>query len=448
MRSSTSASRTAAASGASSSRACTSPAARRSRSGWRRSGGTSRVRRRPSCASRPSRGSRPATRRALPTSPPASSSPIRSTRATRSSSSAASPPRATGSAHPGRRRAAPSCSGASSGSSRARRWPRRPGPSPPPRPPDPSGAAQPPARSSRPGTPRSSRARSTRACSACAARSPTRGRWATRSSRRPPCWRSARRSSTCRGDATRRRRPRCTRRSRSAERHGLDSAAAAAARELGYVEFLQARYERAEAWFARGLRLAVLDPAERGRIGSVLGSVRSDTAHYARAADTLAEACDLSEGAGDGRRLAYSLSMLGRVQLLTGELDAAAATLDASLARMRRESWAAFAPWPEALRGDVDVARGDLEAALPRYEHAFALGCQVGDACWEGMGARGIGIVGSAAAGSRRAWRCCSTPAARRPAARLLPVGRGLHARRAVRGRRRARPAGGLGLGG
>ena len=178
-----------------------------------------------------------------------------------------------------------------------------------------------------------------------------------------------------------------------AERHGLDSAAAAAARELGYVEFLQARYERAEAWFARGLRLAVLDPAERGRIGSVLGSVRSDTAHYARAADTLAEACDLSEGAGDGRRLAYSLSMLGRVQLLTGELDAAAATLDASLARMRRESWAAFAPWPEALRGDVDVARGDLEAALPRYEHAFALGCQVGDACWEGMGARGIGIV-------------------------------------------------------
>ena len=124
------------------------------------------------------------------------------------------------------------------------------------------------------------------------------------------------------------------------------------------------------------------------------GSVRSDTAHYARAADTLAEACDLSEGAGDGRRsgvLARRCSVA--CSSSRGELDAAAATLDASLARMRRESWAAFAPWPEALRGDVDVARGDLEAALPRYEHAFALGCQVGDACWEGMGARGIGIV-------------------------------------------------------
>ena len=56
--------------------------------------------------------------------------------------------------------------------------------------------------------------------------------------------------------------------------------------ELGYVEFLQARYERAEAWFARGRGLAGDDPAERGRIGSVLGSVRSDTAHYARAADS------------------------------------------------------------------------------------------------------------------------------------------------------------------
>jgi tetratricopeptide (TPR) repeat protein len=133
------------------------------------------------------------------------------------------------------------------------------------------------------------------------------------------------------------------------ERHGLDSPAAAAARELGYVEFLQARYERAEAWLARALRLAVADPAERGRIGSVLGAVRSDTAHYARAAATLGEACEMSERAGDGRRVAYTLSMLGRVQLLTGELDAAATTLDASLARMRRESWAAFAPWPEAL---------------------------------------------------------------------------------------------------
>ena len=178
-----------------------------------------------------------------------------------------------------------------------------------------------------------------------------------------------------------------------AERHGLESSGAAAARELGYVEFLQARYERAESWLARALRLAAADPAERGRIGSVLGCVRSDTAYYAHATETLAEACAMSERAGDGRRVAYSLSMLGRVQLLTGELDAAAATLDASLARARRERWPAFAPWPEALRGDVDVARGDLDAALGRYEHAFALGCQLGDPCWEGIASRGLGVV-------------------------------------------------------
>ena len=53
-------------------------------------------------------------------------------------------------------------------------------------------------------------------------------------------------------------------------------------------------------------------------------------------------------------------------------------------------------PFPEALRADVDLATGDTDSAVERYEHAFALACQLGDPCWEGIAARGIGRAAAA----------------------------------------------------
>ena len=178
-----------------------------------------------------------------------------------------------------------------------------------------------------------------------------------------------------------------------AVRSDLTSLAAAASRELGYVEFLQGRYERAAGWLTRGEALAGEDAAERGRIGSVLGSVLSDTAHYTAAVERLGEARRLSALAGDWRQVSYTLSNLGRAHLLCGDLDAAATALDEALELARRENWVAFTPWPDALRADVDLAMGDVDAAGDRYEHAFALGCQLADPCWEGIAARGIGLV-------------------------------------------------------
>lgn len=176
-------------------------------------------------------------------------------------------------------------------------------------------------------------------------------------------------------------------------RFDLASLAAAASRELGYVEFLQGRYERAHGWLARGEALAGDDAAERGRIGSVLGSVLSDTAHYTAAVEQLREARRLSALAGDWRQASYTLSMLGRAHVLCGDLDAAATALDESLELARSENWVAFTPWPDSLRADVDLATGDFDAAAERYDHAFALGCQVADPCWEGIASRGIGLV-------------------------------------------------------
>jgi hypothetical protein len=58
-----------------------------------------------------------------------------------------------------------------------------------------------------------------------------------------------------------------------------------------------------------------------------------------------------------------------------------------------QEGWTSFVAWPESFVGDCFLAEGDMEKAADAYEHAFALGCQIGDPCWEGVGARGIGLV-------------------------------------------------------
>ncbi len=50
-------------------------------------------------------------------------------------------------------------------------------------------------------------------------------------------------------------------------------------------------------------------------------------------------------------------------------------------------------PLPESLLADVDLADGRTDAAASAYDHAYALSLQLGDPCWEGMAARGIGLV-------------------------------------------------------
>lgn len=168
--------------------------------------------------------------------------------------------------------------------------------------------------------------------------------------------------------------------------------AAAACRELGYVEFLRGRYERAQVWLARARPLAGDDRAEQGRIAIVHGATLSDTAHYPEAIAMLFDAVAFSNGIGEPRQLAYALSMSGRALMLHGELDAAAEALDRSIA-MAQSRWTAFLPWPESLRAEIDLQRGDVAAASDRFEHAFALGCQLGDPCWEGIAGRGLGCV-------------------------------------------------------
>ncbi|EGI77483.1 BTAD domain-containing putative transcriptional regulator [Hylemonella gracilis] len=168
--------------------------------------------------------------------------------------------------------------------------------------------------------------------------------------------------------------------------------AAAACRELAYVEFLRGRYERALLWLRRAAPLAADDPAEQARIATVQGAALSDTGHYPDAIAVLDQACTLAEGVGDTRQLAYALSMSGRASLLTGELDKAASALQRSL-QLAQRAWTAFLPWPQSLCAELDLLRGDVAGAAERFEQAWALGCHLGDPCWEGISGRGLGLV-------------------------------------------------------
>lgn len=74
-----------------------------------------------------------------------------------------------------------------------------------------------------------------------------------------------------------------------------------------------------------------------------------------------------------------------------------------SISSARRGCCGAALPWPQSLRAELELERGRVDAAAERFEHAFALGCQLGDPCWEGIAARGLGRVAIARGDTQRA---------------------------------------------
>ncbi len=176
-----------------------------------------------------------------------------------------------------------------------------------------------------------------------------------------------------------------------------DAVGAARARsELGYVDFLRARYDRAERWLGQVLAQGSDSPSTLAKAMTYLGSVASDRADYPRAAALLEDAIRLARDVAEPRCETYGLSMLGRLHLLRGELGEAAGQLRAAMDLAEREHWLSFLPWPQALLGQVLLSQGDLAGASDSIGQSFARACQIGDPCWEGISARGLGLLAEA----------------------------------------------------
>ncbi len=181
-----------------------------------------------------------------------------------------------------------------------------------------------------------------------------------------------------------------------AERVRRYDIAATGWREISWVQFLRAHYERVEKSLTSAAELAVGNNEELAWVDLIRGACRHDVGDYRAAGELLRSAVGRASRLGSGQPLAQALTMLGRFHLLRGEIEEALHRLDQALDMVETRGMTAFVPWPESFRGELDLARGDLMSAKERFEHAFALGCEVGDPCWESIALRGLGLVAAA----------------------------------------------------
>jgi tetratricopeptide (TPR) repeat protein len=128
----------------------------------------------------------------------------------------------------------------------------------------------------------------------------------------------------------------------------------------------------------------------------IRGASRSDVGDYETASRLLRSAVERSSRLTFGLPAAQAQTLLGRLYLLRGELEAAQRVLDHVLEQVEERGLTAFRPWPESFRAEIDLGLGDIDSAEERFEHAFALGCQVGDPCWESIAVRGLGLTAAA----------------------------------------------------
>jgi hypothetical protein len=126
------------------------------------------------------------------------------------------------------------------------------------------------------------------------------------------------------------------------------------------------------------------------------------TAHYAPAIALLRGAHAVAESLDDAKQDSYTLSMLGRALLLSGEIDAARIALDRSMSPPMRSTSARNDSGHGTKAAQWRCAMA-IDAAGERLGHAFALGCHLGDPCWEGIAGRGLGRVAAARGNTQRA---------------------------------------------
>lgn len=169
--------------------------------------------------------------------------------------------------------------------------------------------------------------------------------------------------------------------------------AVVARREIGYVDFLRGRYDRATHWFGEAREAAEDRAAELGWVDLYDGASANDVGDDPRAERLLARALEQATTERDLRLEAFTLTMQGRYHLLRDRLDEAGEHLHEALAVVRSLDWTAFRPFPESLLADSVRRTGDLSQARDLAEHAFVMAEQVGDPCWESLALRTLGLL-------------------------------------------------------
>jgi tetratricopeptide (TPR) repeat protein len=166
-------------------------------------------------------------------------------------------------------------------------------------------------------------------------------------------------------------------------------------RELAFADLQAGRHASA----ARALREAAAqadatgDAALRAGVLAIRGMNVADQGQHDSAVRLLTESAKTAASAGSRRQEAWSVGVLARSLLLAGQVDEARTAAERSIDICERERWNAFLPWPQALRAHCLAAAGRRDDARDDAENAFALACQLGDPCWEGMAGRALALL-------------------------------------------------------
>ncbi len=179
-------------------------------------------------------------------------------------------------------------------------------------------------------------------------------------------------------------------------------------RELGFVDVQAGRHGSAARSLHEAARIAdgLGDRLLTARVLAVQGMNEADLGRHTVAADLLRESVRCAAAAGSGRQQAWSLGVLARSLLLSGDVAAARRAAEDSIVLTQQERWQAFLPWPQVLRSQLSAEAGDWAGARDDAESAFALACELRDPCWEGMAGRALALVAAHTGdrGAARTW--------------------------------------------
>jgi tetratricopeptide (TPR) repeat protein len=164
-------------------------------------------------------------------------------------------------------------------------------------------------------------------------------------------------------------------------------------RELAFVDVQAGRHTSADRALREASQHACGDPGLLAGILAIQGMNQADRGRHTEAAELLTGSAGLAREAGRARQEAWSQGVLARSLLLAGQVQPAREAAERSTAVALSERWNAFLPWPQVLHAQCLAAAGRWDEASEDAEHAFALACELGDPCWEGMAARALGLL-------------------------------------------------------
>src|SRR5262249_53374973 len=188
-------------------------------------------------------------------------------------------------------------------------------------------------------------------------------------------------------------------------RAGDLSVAVAALRELAFIDVQAGRVATVDPRLREAAQLAGDDDQLRCGVLGLEGMFWSDRHQQTEAFRALEASIAAAERAGDRRQAIWSRAVMGRSALLTGDLALASSLLAESVEGCRRERWLAFLPFPLAMQGEVALVQEEAPEEITRlFDESFALGCQLGDPCWEGLGESGLARMAMARGDAAAAW--------------------------------------------